>query len=67
MPVEEAARMLKVDSAQQFAQQRNWQRDPTGQHFIFSQEKKNEDLHFIKNSVLICQGLGYARELEKIV
>lgn len=68
--VGEAARMLLLDSPEQLAEfsaQRNWLRDATEQWFVFSQEVKKEDTHFIKNSLLISQELGYARELEKIV
>lgn len=70
MSVGEAAKILLTDSAEQltqFAEQRKWLRDSSGQWFVFSQDEKKEDTHFIKNSLLISQGLGYARELEKIV
>lgn len=70
MSVGEAAKMLLVDSEQQlaqFAKQRNWNKDENGMWFVFSQEEKKEDRHFIKNDLLISQGLGYVRELEKIV
>lgn len=70
MSVSEAAKMLLMDSPDQlagFADQRTWLMDPSGQWFRFSQQEKKEDLHFIKNNLLISQGLGYARELEKIV
>lgn len=59
--------MESADQLTQFASQRNWRTNPTGEWFVFSQEEKKEDLHFIKNSLLIRQELGYARELEKIV
>lgn len=59
--------MESPDQLAQFSSQRKWLRDATGEWFIFSQEVKKEELHFIRNSVLISQGLGYARELEKIV
>lgn len=68
--VNEASKMLLMDSPDQlaqFASQRKWLKDSMGEWFVFSQEEKKEDLHFIKNSLLITQGLGYARELEKIV
>lgn len=70
MSVVEATKMLLMDSTEQlvqFSEQRGWRRDETGQWFVFSQEEKKEDTHFIKNDLLISQGLGYARELEKIV
>ena len=68
--MDEAGKMLLMDSIEpltQFASQRKWARDTNGEWFVFSQEEKKEDLHFIKNSLLISQELGYARELEKIV
>ena len=70
MSVAEAIKLLLMDSPEQlaqFASKRHWLRDTTGQWFIFSQEEKKEDTHFIRNNLLISQGLGYARELEKIV
>ena len=70
MSAGEAGKMLLMESAQQlaeFAEERKWLKDDTGEWFEFSQEKKQEDRHFIRNSLLIRQGLGYARELEKIV
>lgn len=70
MLVEEASKVLMFDSLEQllqFAEKRSWLRDSTARYFTFSQEKKKEDLHFIGNTFLICQELGYARELEKIV
>ncbi len=70
MSVKEAARILMMESDQElveFAAQRKWDKDASGHFFVFSQEESKEDLHFIRNSLLICQGLGYARELEKIV
>ena len=70
MSVAEAIKMLLMDSPEQltrFSSRRHWLRDATGQWFVFSQEDKKEDTHFIKNDLLISQGLGYARELEKIV
>ncbi len=71
MSAGEAGKMLLMESPEQlaaFAEERKWLRDTTtGEWFEFSQEKKKEDRHFIKNSLLIRQGLGYARELEKIV
>lgn len=59
--------MESPDQLAQFSSQRKWLRDTTGEWFVFSQEMKKEELHFIRNSTLISQGLGYARELEKIV
>ena len=38
-----------------------------GEFFLFAQEERKEELHFVRNNVLISQALGYARELEKIV
>lgn len=70
MSVAEATKMLLMDSPEQLAQfsdRRHWLRDTTGQWFVFSQEQKKEDTHFVRNDLLISQGLGYARELEKIV
>ena len=70
MSSSEAGKMLLMESSQQlsdFAAERKWVRDDSGEWFEFLQEKKKEDGHFIKNSLLIRQGLGYARELEKIV
>lgn len=68
--ITEAAKLLMVDSQEElvsYASQRNWQQDMNGEFFIFDPEKKQEELHFVKNTMLICQALGYARELEKIV
>ena len=62
--------MLLMETPQQleeFARERSWVADSTGEWFQFSQEQKKEDRHFIQNHLLIRQGLGYARELEKIV
>ena len=70
MLVEETAKVLMCDSLEQllqFAEERCWLRDSTSKYFIFSLEKKKENLHFIGNTFLISQELGYARELEKIV
>ena len=62
--------MLLVSSEEElvdYATKRDWKQDQSGQFFVFRQEEKKEDLHFIRNSELVCQALGYARELEKIV
>ena len=70
MLIEEASKVLMFDSLDMllpFAEGRGWTRDPTCKFFTFSQEKRKEDLHFINNTNLIRQELGYARELEKIV
>lgn len=70
MSANEAGKMLLMESTEQlaeFAAGRKWEKDDTGEWFEFSQEQKQEDRHFIRNSLLIRQGLGYARELEKIV
>jgi len=70
MMIDEAAKVLMFDSLElllPFAEGRGWIRDSSGKFFTFSQEKRKEDLHFINNPNLICQELGYARELEKIV
>ncbi len=50
-----------------YATKRGWQQDPSGQAFLFAKDETKEDLHFVRNSQLISQALGYARELEKIV
>ena len=68
--VSEAAKLLLTNSAQEleeFASGRKWQQDMEGQFFVFAQEEKKEDLHFVRNPTLIQQALGYVRELEKIV
>ena len=68
--VSEAAKLLLTNSAQEleeFASGRKWQQDMEGQFFVFAQEEKKEDLHFVRNPMLIQQALGYVRELEKIV
>jgi hypothetical protein len=59
--------MESPDQLTEFARRREWLVDSTGEWLVFSQEEKKEELHFIKNNTLISQGLGYARELEKIV
>ena len=66
----EASKLLFTDSEKElaeFAGRRGWQQDMGGQFFIFAQEEKKEDLHFVRNCTLIQQALGYVRELEKIV
>ena len=68
--VSEAAKLLLTNSTQEleeFASGRKWQQDMEGQFFVFAQEEKKEDLHFVRNPTLIQQALGYVRELEKIV
>ena len=68
--VSEAAKLLLTNSDQEltdFAATRKWQQDMDGQFFVFAQEEKKEDLHFVRNCTLIQQALGYVRELEKIV
>ena len=62
--------MLLIESPPalvEYAAKRNWVHDPTNQFFVFARDEKNEDLHFVRNTQLISQALGYARELEKIV
>ena len=61
---------LMIDSPEllmAYATRRNWQQDSSGQFFVFARDETKEDLHFVRNSTLISQALGYARELEKIV
>ena len=68
--VAEAAKMLLIESPPalvEYAAKRSWVYDPTNQFFVFTRDEKNEDLHFVRNTQLISQALGYARELEKIV
>lgn len=68
--VQEVAKMLMIEASQEledFAQKRGWQRDSTGDCFVFAREAKKEERHFVRNILLISQSLGYARELEKIV
>ncbi len=55
------------EELQAFVTARGWQQSESKGAFVFGQEEKKEELHFVRNSVLICQSLGYARELEKIV
>lgn len=62
--------MLLIESQPklvEYAANRNWTADPTNQFFVFARDDKKEDLHFVRNTKLISQALGYARELEKIV
>lgn len=66
----EATRMLLVETEEDlasFVSARGWQKDASGSSFVFAQEELKEELHFVKNATLICQSLGYARELERIV
>lgn len=68
--VPEAGKMLMVSSYEElrsYTLQRKWQLDPDEKFFVFAHEEKKEKLHFVQNSMLISQSLGYARELEKIV
>ena len=68
--VMEAAKMLMFESSEEFegyVSARGWKLDERRGFFVFAQEEKKQELHFVRNSVLICQSLGYARELEKIV
>ncbi len=68
--VAEAAKVLMFDSFEElhaYVTARGWQQNESGEFFIFGLEEKKEELHFVRNSVLVCQSLGYARELEKIV
>lgn len=66
----EASKLLLTNSEKElaeFASRHGWQQDMDGQFFVFAQEEKKEDLHFVRNCTLIQQALGYVRELEKIV
>ena len=68
--VSEVAKMLVIESTEElegYVSARGWHLDPSREFFVFAQEAKKEDLHFVRNSMLICQSLSYARELEKIV
>ena len=68
--VVEATKMLLVESAEELtdlACHRAWLKDPSGECFVFAREELKEELHFVKNTMLICQSLGYARDLERIV
>jgi len=66
--VTEAAKMLMCESPKElesYITERGWVLQ--GEFFLFAQEERKEELHFVRNNVLISQALGYARELEKIV
>ena len=68
LSVAEATKMLMCESPQElesYVEDRGWVCE--GEFFLFAQEEKKEELHFVRNSLLISQALGYARELEKIV
>ena len=68
LSVTEATKMLMCESPQEleaYVEERGWVCE--GEFFLFAQEEKKEELHFVRNSLLISQALGYARELEKIV
>ena len=67
--VPEAGKMLMMESQEQletYVGERGWTVSEGGA-FVFSQQEKKEELHFVRNELLIRECLSYARELEKIV
>lgn len=70
LPVHEAAKMLMIESSSElhvFANKRGWACNEYGKFVLNTPNDGKQDLHFIGNTKLIRQSLGYVRELERIV